>query len=208
MSYTAPLADMRFVLDEIAGLPEIAALPGGDAASPDLVGAVLDEISALPPASPDGLHTFATQTHPADGTAGAVVTTLDEARELAGGAGVVQLLATGFARVAKSHMPQAPVPAANAALAAAGLTIGQVDAVTTHNPFAVNDLWFQSQTGFPVERMNPYGCSLVYGHPQAPTGARAIVELIEALALRGGGTGLFTGCPAGDTGAAIVVRVE
>ena len=41
---------------------------------------VLEEISALPPASPDGRHTFATQTHPADGTAGALVTTLDEAR--------------------------------------------------------------------------------------------------------------------------------
>jgi acetyl-CoA acetyltransferase len=88
------------------------------------------------------------------------------------------------------------------------VSFAQLDVVTTHNPFAVNDLWFQSQTGFPVERMNPYGCSLVYGHPQAPTGARAIVELIEALALRGGGTGLFTGCAAGDTGAAIVVRVE
>jgi glutathione synthase/RimK-type ligase-like ATP-grasp enzyme len=33
--------------------------------------------------------------------------------------------------------------------------------------------------------MNPYGCSLVYGHPQAPTGARAVAELIEALAERG-----------------------
>ena len=46
---------------------------------------VLEEISALPSASPDGRHTFATQTHPADGTAGALVTTLDEARELAAG---------------------------------------------------------------------------------------------------------------------------
>jgi acetyl-CoA C-acetyltransferase len=80
--------------------------------------------------------------------------------------------------------------------------------VTTHNPFAVNDLWLSRETGLPVERMNPYGCSLVYGHPQAPTGLRALTELIEALAERGGGTGLFTGCAAGDTGAALVVRVE
>ena len=56
--------------------------------------------------------------------------------------------------------------------------------------------------------MNPFGCSLVYGHPQGPTGLRGIVELVEALRLRGGGVGVFTGCAAGDTGAALVVRVE
>ena len=47
MTYTAPLADMRFVLDEMAGLPEIAALPGCEQAAPDLVDAVLDEAGKL-----------------------------------------------------------------------------------------------------------------------------------------------------------------
>jgi acetyl-CoA acetyltransferase len=170
--------------------------------------AVLEEIVKLPPAAPDGLHTFATQTHPADGTAGTLVTTLEQARELTRGGGVARILATGFARVAPSHMPQAPLPAASAALAAAGLEIGQIDAVTTHNPFAVNDIYFSRQTGFPLERMNSYGCSLIFGHPQGPTGLRSIAELIEELRQRGGGTGLFTGCAAGDTGAAVVVRVD
>ena len=114
--------------------------------------AVLEEIAALPPATPDGLHTFATETHPADGTAGTLVTTTAKARELARGAGVVRLLATEFSRAARSHMPQAPVPAAQAALQAAGLTIGHIDAVTTHNPFAVNDIYFSRQTGFPLEQ--------------------------------------------------------
>lgn len=170
--------------------------------------AVLDEITALPPAVKGGRHTFASQTHPADGTAGALVTTLQQARELAGGEGVAEVLSVGLARVAPSHMPQAPVPAAQAALDAAGLSIGQIDAVTTHNPFAVNDIYFAREAGFPVERMNTYGCSLVFGHPQGPTGLRSITELIEELRLRGGGNGLFTGCAAGDTGAAMVVRVR
>jgi acetyl-CoA C-acetyltransferase len=56
--------------------------------------------------------------------------------------------------------------------------------------------------------MNPFGCSLVYGHPQAPTGMRGIVELVEALRRQGGGVGVFTGCAAGDTGAALVLRVD
>ncbi len=46
-AYNAPLADMRFVLDEIAGLPEIAALPGFESATPDLVEAVLTEAAKL-----------------------------------------------------------------------------------------------------------------------------------------------------------------
>lgn len=167
-----------------------------------------DEIAKLRPVMADGVHTFATQTHPADGCAGALVATAARARELSGGEGVARVLATGFARVGKSHMPEAPVPAALAALDAADLRIDDVDAVTTHNPFAVNDLYFAKQTGFPVERMNAYGCSLIFGHPQGPTGLRSITELIEELRLRGGGTGLFTGCAAGDTGAAVVVRVE
>jgi acetyl-CoA acetyltransferase len=36
---------------------------------------------------------------------------------------------------------------------------------------------------------------------------RGVVELIHALEQRGGGRGLFTGCAAGDTGAALVVEV-
>ena len=45
--YAPPLADMRFALDELAGLPEIALLPGCEQASADLVDAVLDEAGKL-----------------------------------------------------------------------------------------------------------------------------------------------------------------
>jgi len=37
MTYAAPLDDMRFVLNHLAGLPEIATLPGFEDADPDLV---------------------------------------------------------------------------------------------------------------------------------------------------------------------------
>ena len=55
--------------------------------------------------------------------------------------------------------------------------------------------------------MNNYGSPLVYGHPQGPTGMRVMIELIEELALAGGGYGLFSGCAAGDTAMAVVLRV-
>ena len=169
---------------------------------------ILEEITGLRPASPDGLHTFATQTHPADGCAGAIVTTTEQARDMSQGEGVAAILSAGFSRARKTHMPEAPVPAARVALDDAGLTFDRLDAVTTHNPFAINDIYFSRQTGYPLDRMNAYGCSLIFGHPQAPTGLRSVTELIEELRLRGGGTGLFTGCAAGDTGAAILIRVH
>ena len=45
MSYQAPLKDMRFVLNELAGLAEVAKLPGYQDATPDTVNAILEEAS-------------------------------------------------------------------------------------------------------------------------------------------------------------------
>ena len=47
MSYAAPLEDMRFVLEEIAGLAALSRLPGLEEATPDLVEAVLSEAGRL-----------------------------------------------------------------------------------------------------------------------------------------------------------------
>jgi len=165
-------------------------------------------LAKLKPMTEGGVVTFGSQTHPADGTAGLIVTGEEKARDLGGGEGVVKLLATGFARVAKARIPKAPVPAAEMALADADISISDVDVIKTHNPFAVNDAYFARRMGMQVKDMNNYGSSLIFGHPQGPTGARLIAEMIEELRVRGGGTGLFTGCAAGDSGAALVVRVE
>ena len=168
-----------------------------------------DGVQALEPVLGNGTVTAAAQTHPADGNAGLLLTTAGQARELGADDGVsVQLLSYGEGRAEKAYMGMAPVAAADAALADAGLGIDRIDAVKTHNPFAVNDLYFAEATGFAAERMNNYGSSLVFGHPQGPTGMRLVLELIEELALRGGGYGLFTGCAAGDSAAAIVLKVE
>jgi acetyl-CoA C-acetyltransferase len=165
-------------------------------------------LAKLSPAKPGGAVTPGSQTHPADGTAGAVVTGKETARRLAGGQPVVRILSAAFARAEKGRMPKAPAIAALKALELADQRVADLKVVTTHNPFAVNDLWLHRETGFPLDRMNPLGCSLIYGHPQAPTGLRAIAELAQSLVLEGGGVGLFTGCAAGDMGAAVVISVE
>ena len=160
------------------------------------------------PVQPNGTVTFGGQTHPADGNAGIVVASEGKARELSQNPKIaVRLLGFGQARAPLAYMPEATVPAARQALERAGLAIGDLAAIKTHNPFALNDIYFARQTGADLGKMNNYGSTLVWGHPQAPMGTRAVIELIEELALRGGGCGLFTGCAAGDSAMAVVLEV-
>ena len=167
-----------------------------------------DGLAKLKPVKEGGTVTSGGQTHPADGNAAILVTTRERARELSRDSSIeIRVAGFGMARAEKAFMPYAPVPAAQRALDAAGVTIDDIDAVKTHNPFAVNDIVFSRETGRDVTQMNNYGCSLVWGHPHAATGLRSVIELIEELAQRGGGTGLFTGCAAGDTAMAVVVQV-
>jgi len=165
-------------------------------------------LAGLRPVMQDGTITFGGQTHPADGNAGLIVATPDKARELSQDDNIqVKILGVGQARVELAMMPKATVPAARAALAQAGITADRLDAVKTHNPFAAGDVYFAAELGVDIATMNNYGCSLIWGHPQGPMGLRSVIELIEELAAKGGGYGLFSGCAAGDTGMAIVIQV-
>jgi acetyl-CoA acetyltransferase len=138
-----------------------------------------------------------------------VLTSKERAQELSRDSAVaVQIISFGQARAKRGFMAQATVPAARQALDRAGIRITNIKSIKTHNPFAVNDIYFAREMGISLEAFNNYGSSLIFGHPQGPTGMRLIIELIEELVLRGGGYGLFTGCAAGDTGAAIVLYVD
>jgi acetyl-CoA acetyltransferase len=165
-------------------------------------------LAKLKPVRPGGCLTYGAQTFPADGNCGIIVTTRDKAKGLSTDPKTeIQIISYGFARVKPMFMPAAPGPAAEMALANADLKISDIKAVKTHNPFAVNDIAFARRTGYDLMKMNNYGSSLIYGHPQGPTAGRGIIEMIEELVLLGGGYGLFTGCAAGDTAASLVLKV-
>ena len=165
-------------------------------------------LAKLKPVVPGGCLSFGAQTFPADGNCGIIVATREKAKEFSSDPSIeIQILSYGFARVKPMFMPAAPIPASEMALAKAGLTLKDIKAVKTHNPFAVNDLAFAKKLGYDVMNMNNNGSSLIYGHPQGPTIGRAVCELIEELVLLGGGYGLVTGCAAGDTGASMIFKV-
>jgi alkylation response protein AidB-like acyl-CoA dehydrogenase len=56
-TYRAPLAEMHFVLNELAGLAEVGKLPGFEEAAPDVVSAILDEAAKFATEVLDPLNT-------------------------------------------------------------------------------------------------------------------------------------------------------
>jgi acetyl-CoA acetyltransferase len=173
-----------------------------------IMASTAEGLAGLRPVLPDGVHTYGAQTHPADGHCAITVTTREKARELSADAGVeIQVISYGYARAKKAFMAAAVYPAVQMALDNAGITASDVKAIKTHNPFAANDIFLADKLGIDVNGMNNYGCSLIYGHPQGPTAGRLIIEGIEEVAMAGGGYMLFGGCAAGDTAAALVLKI-
>jgi acetyl-CoA acetyltransferase family protein len=196
---------LPFEVPDASGRKTVATLTTDEGVFPTTA----EGLAKLKPVLADGSVTFGSQTHPADGNCGMVVCGRDRAKALSRDPNVeVRVLSYGQGRVRKGYMAMATVPAAREALASAGLDVDRVDAIKTHNPFAVNDVYFAREMGIAHESFNRFGSSLVFGHPQGPTGTRLVIELIEELAMRGGGHGLFVGCAAGDSAGAIVVEVR
>jgi acetyl-CoA acetyltransferase family protein len=188
-----------------SGRKTVAMVEGDEGVFPTTANA----LARLRPVQPNGTVTFGTQTYPADGNTSIVITTQERVKELSRDPNItIQIISYAEARAKRGYMAKSIVPAAQKALSKAGVGIGDIRAIKTHTPFAVNDVYFCREMGIKLEDMNNYGCSLVWGHPQGPTGARLIIELIEELVLLGGGYGLFDGCAAGDTAAAVVVKVD
>ena len=165
-------------------------------------------LARLKPVLPGGAHTFAAQTHPADGNAAIIVATREKAAEMSQDPGIpIRLLSYGYARTDKGYLAKSVPVAAGMALQKAGIGVSDLKAVKTHNPFAVNDIYMIRQMNMDPKIVNLYGSSLIFGHPQAPTPTRLIIELIEVLIEMGGGYGLFVGCAAGDTAMGITLKV-
>jgi acetyl-CoA acetyltransferase len=166
-----------------------------------------EDLEKLRPVAEDGIHTFGSQTHPADGNTGMIITTKQKAAALSTEKVTVQVVSYGFNRTKKAFMPAAPAGAGQMAMEKAGIGINDLVAIKNHSPFIANDLHLAKTLGIKQTRINNYGTSLVFGHPQGPTIARLLMEGIEEAVIKGGGYVLVCGCAAGDSAAAIIVKV-
>lgn len=101
---------------------------------------------------------------------------------------------------------RAPIPATEAALKKAGMSLDDIDLVEINEAFASVVIAWQKETGYSAEKTNVNGGAIALGHPLGATGARLMTGLLHELERRGGRYGLQTMCEGG--GQANVTIIE
>ena len=141
-----------------------------------------------------------------DGAAVCVVTHPERAAEL-GLRPLARLVSWGLGGVPPATMGIGPVPATAKALAAAGLTLADMDLIELNEAFAAQVLAVLREwklTDADLERVNVNGSGISLGHPVGATGGRILATLLRELDRRGARYGLETMCIGGGQGLAAV----
>ncbi len=117
---------------------------------------------------------------------------------------LARVVSTGVAGVDPAYMGIGPVAAVPRALAAADLTIDQIDLVELNEAFASQVLASARELGIEEERLNVNGGAIALGHPLGCSGARLAGTLVRELRRRGGRYGIATMCVGVGQGLATV----
>lgn len=138
-----------------------------------------------------------------DGAA-AVMLMSGEALKSSGAKPLARLVAYAHAGVDPEIMGIGPVPASQAALKRAGLTLDQMDVIEANEAFAAQACAVSKELGFDPAKVNPNGSGISLGHPIGATGAIVTVKAIHELHRIGGKYALVTMCIGGGQGIAAV----
>jgi acetyl-CoA C-acetyltransferase len=99
-----------------------------------------------------------------------------------------------------------PVPATRKALAAAGMTLDDIDLIEVNEAFSAVVLRFLQAFDADPARVNVNGGAIAMGHPLGATGAMILGTLLDEMERRDQSTGLVTLCVASGMGAATVIE--
>lgn len=165
-----------------------------------------DGLAKLPPYfRKDGVVTAGNASGIADGAAALVVADAAFARER-GLTPLARLVSHGVAGVPPEIMGIGPAPAARAALAAAGLSLAQMDRVEVNEAFGAQYLAVEKELGLDRAKTNVEGGAIALGHPLGASGARITAHLVHTLRRIGGRYALGSACIGGGQGIAVVLE--
>ncbi|HEY0416443.1 MAG TPA: acetyl-CoA C-acyltransferase [Gaiellaceae bacterium] len=187
---------------------EIAPYDGVEADDGPRPSSSLEKLAALEPAfAPGGRVTAGNSCPLNDGAAAVVVMSEVRAREL-GIAPRARILASAVSGVAPEIMGVGPIEAVRRALAAARMTIDDVDVIELNEAFAAQVLPVCRELGVDPfgDELNPHGGAIALGHPYGMTGARIMATLLNDLETLDGTVGLETMCVGGGQGMAMLVE--
>jgi acetyl-CoA acyltransferase len=146
---------------------------------PPRPGTTLEDLAALKtPFRPHGRVTAGNSAGLNDGATACVLASAEAAEEL-GLTVKMRLVDFAFVGVEPEVMGVGPVPAAEKALAKAGLSIEDIGLFELNEAFAVQVLAFLDHFGIADddERVNRYGGAIATGHPLASSGVRLMNQL-------------------------------
>jgi acetyl-CoA C-acetyltransferase len=138
-----------------------------------------------------------------DGAA-AVMLMSGEALKSSGAKPLARLVAYAHAGVNPEIMGIGPVPASQAVLKRAGLTLDQMDVIEANEAFAAQACAVTKTLGLDPDKVNPNGSGISLGHPIGATGAIVTVKAIHELHRIGGKYALVTMCIGGGQGIAAI----
>jgi 3-oxoadipyl-CoA thiolase len=141
-----------------------------------------------------------------DGAACTLIASEAGAKEL-GAEPLARIVSFGVAGVDPAYMGIGPALAIPRALAAAGLSLDDIDLIELNEAFASQVLASARELGIEEERLNVNGGAIALGHPLGCTGARLTTTLVRELRRRGGRYGIATMCVGVGQGLATVFEV-
>jgi acetyl-CoA acetyltransferase family protein len=188
---------------EIKGRKGVTLFERDDHLRPDTT---LEGLAKLKPAfSKDGFVTAGNASGIVDGAAAILIADEETARKLETRP-LGRIVSWGVAGVPPEIMGIGPVPASQKALAAAGLSLGDIDLVEVNEAFAGQYLAVEKELGLDRERTNVNGGAIALGHPLGASGTRLVLTILLELGRRGKKYGLATACIGGGQGIAIIVE--
>lgn len=110
--------------------------------------------------------------------------------------------------VEPSIMGVGPAAAIPAAVAKAGLTLGDIDVFEINEAFASQAVYCVEKLGLSWDKVNPNGGAIALGHPLGCTGARMTATLLHELKRRKARYGVVSMCIGSGMGAAAVYENE
>jgi acetyl-CoA C-acetyltransferase len=169
-------------------------------------GTTLEKLAALKPAfKPDGTVTAGNACPLNDGAAAVLVMSAEKAKAL-GLKPRARIIASTVAAIRPEIMGLGPIPAIQALLEEAGMTMDDIDIVEINEAFAAQIVPCKEDLGIDDEKLNPFGGAIALGHPFGMTGARIMTTLLNDLETLDKTYGIESMCVAGGMGQAMLVE--
>ncbi|WDL95569.1 thiolase family protein [Alicyclobacillus sp. ALC3] len=163
-----------------------------------------EQLAKLKPAFRDGGTVTAGNSSGINDGAAAVLIMSEAKAKALGFTPRLRYVASASAGVDPAYMGIGPVPSTRKALARAGLTVADLDAIELNEAFAAQSLACIAELGLDAAKVNPNGGAIALGHPLGASGARLVTTLMSHLGRSGGRFGLTTLCVGVGQGVATV----